>query len=213
MAVGDALTRAQPTGRTSLLLVGGSAGGVEAAVALVAGLPAQLPACVLVTLHIGAAARSRLPQILARAGPLHAEHAGDGCPLLTGRIVVAPPDRHLLVVDGRVRLSAGPRVNRQRPAIDVMFTSAARWAGPRVVAVVLSGMLDDGAVGAARVANAGGSVLVQEPDDAAFASMPRAARRAVPDAVVAPTDQLGTRATDLVTRAQRRPRREENCHG
>ena len=136
--------------------------------------------------------RSSLPQILARSGSLPAVHARHGEPLRAGRIHVAPPDLHLLASRGVARLSHGPRVNRHRPAIDVMFASAARSAGPRVVAVVLSGLLDDGAVGSALVARAGGQVLVQDPAEALFPSMPRAALRAVPTAATAPAARLGT---------------------
>jgi two-component system, chemotaxis family, protein-glutamate methylesterase/glutaminase len=173
-----------------VLAVGGSAGGVEALIELVARLPAGLPSPVLVTVHVGGNASSNLPHILTRSGPLPAGHARHGEPLRPGHIYVAPPDFHLLTGNGVARLSSGPRVNRHRPAIDVMFASAARWAGNRLVAVVLSGVLDDGAVGAGLVACAGGRVVVQDPADALFDSMPRAALAAVPAAVAAPTARL-----------------------
>jgi two-component system chemotaxis response regulator CheB len=156
-------------------------------------------------LHIGSRSSSRLPQILTRAGRLLAEHGVDEQPLLPGRILVAPPDRHLMVVNGRIRLSAGPAIHRQRPAVDAMFASAARWASTGVVAVVLSGTLDDGAVGAATVAREGGRVLVQDPEEAAFASMPRAARRAVPNALTLPARALGPTATELLCTSPRPP--------
>lgn len=197
----------------AVVAVGGSAGRVEAVVELVAGLPAALPACVLVTMHIPAEARSRLPRILTRAGGPPAEHAADREPLRPGRVLVAPPDRHLLLSDGQVRLSAGPRMNRHRPSVDAMFASVARWAGRRGVAVVLSGSLDDGAVGAALMARRGGRVLVQDPDAAAFPSMPRAALGAVPGATVAPSRDLGpaviTLLTELPTHASPEPGRQE----
>jgi two-component system, chemotaxis family, protein-glutamate methylesterase/glutaminase len=174
-----------------VLALGGSAGGIEALVELVAGLPADLPVPVLVTVHVGENVRSNLPRILARAGPLPAAHPRQGEPLEPGRIYVAPPGLHLLAASGAVRLSSGPRVNRHRPAVDVMFASAARWGGRCAVAVVLSGLLDDGAVGAALVARGGGQVIVQDPADAIFGSMPRAALAAVPEATTAPTGRLG----------------------
>lgn len=180
-------------GRSGALAIGGSAGAVEALVTFVARLPADLPVPVLVTVHIGNV-RSSLPQILTRAGPLPARHARHGEPLRRGRIYVAPPDLHLLATAGVARLSSGPRVNRHRPAVDVMFASAARWAGPGLVAVVLSGTLDDGAVGAALTARAGGRVLVQDPADALFDSMPRATRLAVRDAASAPAPELAALA-------------------
>jgi two-component system chemotaxis response regulator CheB len=179
-----------------LLVLGASAGGVEALIDLLGGLPAGLPAAVLVTVHTGE--RSRLPAILARAGCLPAEHARDGAPLRAGRIVVAPPDRHLLVVDDAVALSAAPKVNRHRPAVDAMFTSAARARGPRVVAAVLSGALDDGAVGAALVERAGGRVAVQDPAEALFDSMPLSVLAAVPDARAAPAKRLGPLLATMV---------------
>jgi two-component system, chemotaxis family, protein-glutamate methylesterase/glutaminase len=189
-----------------VLVIGGSAGGIDALVELVAQLPRDLHACVLVTVHIGGNARSKLPEILARSGPLPAAHARHGEPLQRGRIYVAPPDLHLLAADGAARLSSGPRVNRHRPAIDVMFASAARWAGPRVAAVVLSGLLDDGAIGSALVARAGGRVVVQDPADALFDSMPRSALFAVPDATAVPVARMGPVLVDTVTRLHERGR-------
>ena len=174
-----------------VVVVGGSAGSLGPLREMTAALPPDLPGSVLVTMHIPQRARSELPWLLSRSGPLPAVHARTGQPLEPGRIYVAPPGCHLLMPDGVVELSNGPRVNRTRPAIDVMFASAARWFGDRVVAVVLSGTLDDGAVGAALVARAGGLVVVQEPKEAAHSSMPRAALAAAPGAIAVPTGQLG----------------------
>ena len=174
-----------------VVVVGGSAGSLGPLRELTAALPADLPGSVLVTMHVGEHARSRLPWVLSRSGPLPTAHAEAGERLQPGRIYVARPGCHLLVPGGVVELSNGPKVNRTRPAVDVMFASAARWFGDRVVAVVLSGTLDDGAVGAALVAEAGGLVVVQDPEDAAHPSMPRAALAAAPGAIAVPDKRLG----------------------
>src|SRR5262249_6619608 len=122
--------------------------------------------------HVRTGTPSALPQVLARAGPLPAGHARDGEPLERGRIYVAPPDRHLLVRDGRLRLSAGPRENGHRPAVDPLFRTAARAHRPGVVGVVLSGVLDDGTAGLAAVKRHGGLAVAQEPSEALYADMP-----------------------------------------
>ncbi|NYJ05325.1 chemotaxis protein CheB [Petropleomorpha daqingensis] len=183
-----------------LVVVGASAGGLEALQQLVAGLPADLPAAVLVAVHLQPSSDSALPKVLARAGALPAAHPRTGEALRPGSIVVAPPDQHLLVHDSKVRLSRGPRENRQRPAIDALFRSAAAAYGPGVVAVVLSGALDDGAVGAAAVAAQDGVVLVQDPDEARVTGMPRAALAAVRRARALPAAALGPAVADLVRR-------------
>jgi two-component system, chemotaxis family, protein-glutamate methylesterase/glutaminase len=163
-----------------VLAFGGSAGSVQPLIDIVRDLPPDLPGPVLATIHVGE--QTRLPQILSRFGPLKATLARDREVLEPGRIFVAPPGWHLIARDGRVLLSPGPRVNRHRPAVDVMFASAAEWVAARTVGVVLSGALDDGAVGAALIDLAGGQVLVQHPDEAEFAGMPTSALAAAPRA-------------------------------
>ena len=182
----------------SLVVVGGSAGSFPPLRALVGSLPADLPASLAITVHIGQHARSRLPSLLSRAGRLQARHGRTGLPLCRGQVYVAPPGCHLLVPDGIIELSNGPRMNRSRLAVDAMFASAARWFGDQVIAVVLSGMLDDGAVGAALVAKAGGTVIVQDPDEAEQASMPRAALAAARGAITRPSSELGSVVQEML---------------
>lgn len=158
-----------------VVVVAASAGGVEALQALLSRLPPSLPAAVLVVLHVPAAGGRALPRILARAGRLPADAATDGEEPAPGRVYVAPPDHHLLLIDGKLRLSRGPRHNGHRPAADALFVSAALSKGPQAIAVVLSGTLDDGAAGSAAVERRGGLVLVQDPAASLYEGMPRAA--------------------------------------
>jgi two-component system chemotaxis response regulator CheB len=190
-----------------LIVIGASAGGVEAVMALVAGLPADLPAAVCVVLHQPPYAPNRLPDILRRSGPLPVVHARDGAPLLPGTIYVAVPDKHLLVVrdgDGgamSLRLTQGPRENRTRPAVDPLFRSAAFAFGPRAIAVVLSGALDDGTAGLWAVRDRGGLAVVQDPADAAVASMPSSALAEVGADHVARAAEMGPLLGRLVRRS------------
>jgi two-component system, chemotaxis family, protein-glutamate methylesterase/glutaminase len=192
-----------PTAHRDLIVIGASAGGVEALRSVVGGLPADLEASVFVVLHIPARAPSALPAILGRAGPLPAGHATNGEVPAYGRIYVAPADHHLLLINGRMRLSRGPEENGHRPAIDPLFRSAARFAGSRVVGVVLSGSRDDGVAGLATIVAAGGVAVVQDPADALHPSMPQSALAQVDVAWAAPATKLGPRLADLV--AERLP--------
>src|SRR5579859_862936 len=158
-----------------IIVIGASTGGVEALRQVVRDLPRDLPAAVLVTLHIPPQGSSHLPQILSRAGVLPAEHPSDGERIEAGRIYVAPPDLHLMVEPGYIHLSRGPRENRSRPAVDPLFRSAARAYGPHVIGVVLTGALDDGTAGLYAIKRRGGIAIVQDPEEALIASMPASA--------------------------------------
>ncbi len=156
-----------------VIVVGASAGGVEALKTLVSGLPEGFPAAVFVVLHVPAHGPSVLPRILSRAGPLEAVHPQNGQAFEPGKVYIAPPDHHLLLHPGRIRLARGPRENGHRPAADALFRSAARVYGRRVIGVVLSGALDDGTAGMVAVKRVGGLAVVQHPDDAMYDGMPQ----------------------------------------
>lgn len=161
-----------------VVVIGASAGGVEALTRLAAGLSADLPYAYLATLHIPPEAPSILARIIDRSGPLPAAAARHGAPLLPGHIYVCIPDHHLLVVDHRVALSQGPTEDGHRPAINALFRSAALAFGPRAIGVLLSGVLDDGVLGLAAIRARGGFTIGQTSDDALFPAMPANAHRA-----------------------------------
>jgi two-component system, chemotaxis family, protein-glutamate methylesterase/glutaminase len=154
------------------IVIGASAGGVQALTKLVAELPAGLPAAVFIVLHIPPNAPSLLPHILSRDSRLPVVHAQNGEKITPGKVYVAPPDRHLLIEDHHVKLVHGPKENLHRPSIDALFRSAARWAGPRTIGVVLTGARDDGTVGMRTIKQRGGIAIVQDPSEAPFPSMP-----------------------------------------
>lgn len=182
-----------------VILVGASAGGVSALSRLVKELPADLPAAVFVVLHVSPYGKSAMPAILSRVGALPAVHPQDEDPVQEGRIYVAPPDHHLILEDGRVRLSHGPSENAQRPAVDVLFRTGAQSYGRRAVAVVLTGNLDDGTAGLAVVKRHGGIAVVQDPADADYPSMPLSAIENVEVDHVAPLADIPRLLVDLVS--------------
>jgi two-component system chemotaxis response regulator CheB len=158
--------------RKDIVVVGASAGGMEALQKLVARLPADFPASLFIVWHLAPGAQSILPRILSKAGPLKTVHPADGDPIEPGTIYVAPNDHHMLLEKGYIRVARGPKENRFRPAIDPLFRSASYVYGPRVIGVVLTGALDDGTAGLWTIKLRGGTAIVQEPSEALIRSMP-----------------------------------------
>ena len=182
----------------NIIVIGASAGGVEPLRKLVHALPADLQAAIFIVMHVSPSNPSVLPNILSAQGRMKVAAAGDGEPIQPSRVYVAPPDLHLLVEPGYVRLTRGPGENRHRPAIDPLFRTAARAYGPRVMGIVLTGLLDDGALGLHIVKAEGGIAIVQDPTEAMFDSMPRSAMKTVDvDYVLKTVDMPGT-IRDLV---------------
>jgi two-component system chemotaxis response regulator CheB len=184
--------------KSDIIVIGASAGGIEALKQIVAELKPDLPAALFVTLHLSPRSVSQLPEILSSCGPLPASHPINGSPIQHGHIYVAPPDRHLLLYPDRIELSTGPKENRHRPAINVMFRSAAIAYGLRVIGMVLTGSLDDGTAGLWEIKQRGGKTIVQDPKDALFPDMPRNALEQVPIDHVMPLRGLASLITDIV---------------
>ena len=183
-----------------IVVVGASAGGVEALMKLVSKLPANLPASVFIVLHIPAQGPSLLPEILSRSGRLKAVHPIDGAAIQQGCIYVAPPDLHLLLEPGHIHIVRGPKENRHRPAIDPLFRSAAAAYGPRVVGVILTGALDDGTAGLLAIKRLGGVAIVQDPREAFYPSMPLNALEHVKVDYKLPLSEIGPLIARLATK-------------
>ncbi len=181
-----------------IIVVGASAGGIEALQKVVGALPAGLDAAVFVVVHLWAEAESFLPQILSRAGNLSAVHPSEGQLLEVGQIYAAPPDRHLVLHDAKIRVVRGPRENRHRPSIDVLFRSAASVYGPRVAGVLLTGADDDGTAGLKAIKERGGIAVVQDPADSAYPAMPQSALSVLEPDFTLPLDEIGPLMRDLV---------------
>lgn len=191
-----------------IIVVGASAGGVEALSKLVGQLPEELPAALFIVLHIPAQSPSMMPDILNRAGPLAATHPTDGEEIRRRHIYVAPPDYHLLLERERIRVVRGPKENRHRPAVDPLFRSAAVAYGPRVVGVILTGALDDGTAGLWAVKQRGGVAIVQDPDDALYPSMPGSALAHVQVDYRLPLTEIGATLIQLA----KQPAPEEGAY-
>ena len=174
-----------------IVVIGASAGGMQALEKLVSALPADLPAALFVVWHLSPGVRSVLPTMLSKAGPLPAVNPQDGDPIKPGVIYVAPNDHHLLVERGYVRVAKGPKENRFRPAVDPLFRSAAYLYSTRVIGVVLSGALDDGTAGLWAIKLRGGTAVVQDPADAMHRSMPLNALQNVDVDYKLPVSEIG----------------------
>lgn len=162
-----------------IIVIGGSTGSGRVLKRLMSDLPADMQASLFIATHVPTHSPGYLAENLAGCGPLPVSAAIDGQPIEKGHVYVAVPDRHLLIVDGTVRLGDGPRENMTRPAIDPLFRSAALSYGPRAVGVLISGLLNDGASGLAAIKACGGTAVVQHPIDAEADQMPLSALETV----------------------------------
>jgi len=188
----------RPTGR--IVVIGCSLGCVEALLNLLPSFDPQWPAAFFITLHTGPG--SILPDVLQRSCPLQVKHAEHQEPIRLGKVYVARPEHHLEIGPTEMALTRGPRENWCRPAIDPMFRSAAHAHGSRVIGVLMTGRLYDGANGLAIVHRCGGQTIVQDPNDATASEMPNAALdRIVPDHVV-PLGEIGAVIGSCIGRCQ-----------
>ena len=168
-----------------VVVVGASSGGVEGLITLLSGLPDDLAAALFVVLHVPPDVPSHLPAILNRVGTLPVAHAVDGEPIRRGRVYIAPPGMQTYIHRDRIGVRRGPQENLHRPAVDPLFRTAAHHYGTRVIGVILSGSLDDGAAGLDAVRRAGGIAVIQDPQDAQVPDMPaNAFERAGADHIV-----------------------------
>lgn len=180
-----------------IIVIGGSTGAIDALTEICAKLPPDLPAAVFVVVHVGSYPSDALTQILARTCPLRVIAAVDGATIEHGTVYIAPADRHLILVGETIRLGLGPRENMTRPAVDPLFRSAAASFGPRVIGVVLTGMLNDGSSGLGAVKQCGGITVVQNPADARADEMPLNALRCIDVDYRAPAADLGALLAEL----------------
>lgn len=194
----EGVSHSRPEGH-DIIVIGASAGGLQALQRLLSDLPADFPAAVFIVLHMGAS--SHLAEVLGRTGMLPVLQAESGQPIERGRVYVAVPSVHLLIHDDHILLRRGPRENLARPAIDPLFRSAACAFGARVIGVVLSGALSDGTAGLGAIKQCGGVAVVQDPTDAAVPDMPRSAQRHVDVDYAVPISALG----DLLVRLAHEP--------
>jgi two-component system chemotaxis response regulator CheB len=166
---------ARPTVHRDLVVIGASGGGVDAIKRVIGRLPIDFGAAVTVVLHQWGSGSNILVDILNHVGPLPAVEASDGMAVRPGTVYTPPVDHHLLVEEGTFRVSHGPRENHVRPAIDPLFRSAARFYGPRLIGVILTGSLDDGTAGLLAIKRGGGVAVVQDPAEALHPGMPQSA--------------------------------------
>jgi two-component system chemotaxis response regulator CheB len=197
-ATGQRVTVMTP--RHDLIVVGGSAGAIGPLSTLLAALPPDLSAPLVVVLHRPSTGSGGLQAVLGRACALPVKAVEDGERLAPGMVYVAPPDLHVLVHRDHLLLARSAKVNRVRPAVDPLFRSAARWYGPRTIGIVFSGALDDGSVGLATIQAVGGTGLVEDPGGALFPGMPFAALAAAPGAKALPVTDLAAAVVEVLDR-------------
>jgi two-component system chemotaxis response regulator CheB len=195
-----------------VIVIGASTGGLNALKQILPALPGDLSAAVFIVLHIGAS-ESILPKVLQKASQMPVMHASDGAPIKAGHVFIAPPDHHLILEDGHMRLTRGAKENHARPAIDPLFRSAAVTQRQNVIGVVMTGNLDDGTVGLQAVKAYGGVAIVQDPDEAEAPSMPLSATRYVETDYCLPLAEIAPTLVSLVRQPSGTPGNDDAFSG
>jgi two-component system, chemotaxis family, protein-glutamate methylesterase/glutaminase len=192
--------------RHDIVVIGASAGGVTALTEFVKHLPKDFGGSIFIVLHISPYSPSYLPSILTQAGFLEATHPKDGEKIKKSHIYVAPVDHHMLLEDTSILVKKGPKENRFRPSVDALFRSAAYVFGPRVIGIILTGLLNDGTSGLWSIKRLGGVTIVQDPDDADYPSMPTNALEYVEADHVLPVTQMGQLVSNLTKQRKKSPK-------
>ncbi len=181
-----------------IIVIGASQGGIQALSTLVSSFPSNLPATIFIVLHSSPDYKSHLDEVLSTKGALPVIQPQNGEKIKTGTIYVAPSNRHLVVKYDHVNLPFGPHENRSRPSIDVLFRSAAAYHTSRVIAVLLTGYLDDGVSGLSAVKRCGGKIIVQDPNDAEVPDLPKNAIRSMEIDHILPLKEIAAQLIDIV---------------
>lgn len=184
--------------RRDTVVIGASAGGVDAVPRIVGQLPHDLAAAVLIVQHMAVHPHPMFVDIIQRHAAIPVRWAEQGDRIELGIAYVAPPGSHLAIVDSHFQLIGGAKENHVRPSIDRLMRSAAALRGPRTIGVLLTGMLDDGVAGLGALKQAGGYTIVQDPADALYSELPRNALEALEPDRVLPADAIGSAVVELV---------------
>lgn len=192
------MSSSAPPRTRDVVVIGCSAGGIDALGKILQDLPPVVPAAVMIAQHLAPSEDPYLVSILQRATKVPVTWADQGAKIEHGHVVVAPPDLHLLISEQHVRLSRGPRENHARPSIDKLFRSAAAGFENRVIGVLLTGKLSDGVAGLKAIRDVGGFTIVQDPADAAYPELPSNALHAMDPDRVLPVDGIGTALDALI---------------
>jgi two-component system chemotaxis response regulator CheB len=182
-----------------IVAIAASAGGVSALTQLLARLPAELGAIVVIVQHVDPRHQSLMPQVVGRQSQLPVTHAEDGATVAKNHVYLAPPNHHLLINrKGEVTLTDTELVNFVRPSADLMFESVAAAYGERALAVVLTGSGHDGAIGVTAIKQRGGTVVAQDEASSEFFGMPSAAIKTGAVDFILPLNEIPAKVVSLV---------------
>jgi two-component system chemotaxis response regulator CheB len=195
-----------------VIAIGASAGGLDALATLLAEVSPKIPVPILVVIHIGAS-EAQLPRFFEGRSSILVRYAKNGEPAEPGSVFIAPPNHHLLLADGHLHLSHGPKENHSRPAVDPLFRSAAAASGSLATGVVLSGHLSDGTAGLWEIKRRGGTAIVQDPAEAAAPSMPRSALQHVEIDHCLKLRDIGRMLNQIAAEAVRKAPQMAPAHG